>query len=133
MRKNRRVKKHMSVNTSVATHTGVIVLAAFVMVILNFLASSSCQHLSSQIGEKEKQLAQLEDAYNREEMRWEGMKTPEQLSAALRRHGLAMRPAHASQNVHINADGRPYLGQLAVQQARRREGGVATRGRQSRR
>lgn len=133
MKKNRRVSKRMSVNTSVATHMGAVVLASFVMVILNLLASSSCQHLSKTIGEKEKKLAQLDDAYDREEMRWEEMKTPERLSEALRNHGLAMKPSRANQNVHMSSDGTPYYGQLSVMQARRQNGGVAARVERTRR
>lgn len=123
----------MSVNTTVATHIGAIVLVAFVMVILDFLASSSCQHLSKEIGEKEKLLAQLDDAYNREEMSWELLKTPERLNEALRNHGLAMRPARPSQNVHMGADGRPYGGQLAVSNARRRNGVITAQAGRGRR
>lgn len=125
MKKNRRVKKSMSMNASIVTHASVIVLVCFVMVILNLLASSSCQHLAKEIGEKEKTLAKLDDAYNREEMRWEELKTPERLDEALRNHGLAMKPPRPNQNVHMSADGQPYCGQLAVTQARRRNAGMA--------
>lgn len=114
-------------NASIVAHAGVVVLVCFVMVILNLLASSSGQHLSKEIGEKEKTLARLADAYNREEMRWEEMKTPERLDEALRNHGLAMKPPRPNQNVHMSADGRPYCGQLAVTQARRRNESVSAR------
>lgn len=123
----------MSMNASIVAHAGVAVLACFVMVILNLLASSSCQHLSKEIGEKEKTLAKLDDAYNREEMRWEEMKTPERLDEALRSHGLAMKPPRPHQNVHMSADGKPYYGQLSVTQARRRNAAVSAQVGRSRR
>lgn len=120
MKKNRRVNKKMSVNTEIATHLGAVIAFLFVMVIVNLLASSSCQQLMKRIGEQEKELARLEDSCNRESTRWEEMKTPEKVEAALLRHGLAMRPPRAEQNVHMNANGVPYAGQLSVARAKTR-------------
>ena len=120
MKKNRRVNKKMSVNTEIATHLGALIAFLFVMVILNLLASSSCQQMMKRIGESEKELARLEDSRNRESTRWEEMKTPEKVAAALLRHGLAMKPPRAEQNVHMNANGVPYAGQLSVARAKAR-------------
>lgn len=120
MKKNRRVNKKMSVNTEIATHLGAVIAFLFVMVIMNLLASSSCQQLMKRIGEEEKELARLEDSRNRESTRWEEMKTPEKVEAALLRHGLAMRPPRPEQNVHMKADGTPYAGQLSVARAKAR-------------
>lgn len=120
MKKNRRVNKKMSVNTEIATHLGAVIAFLFVMVIMNLLASSSCQQLMKRIGEEEKELARLEDSCNRESTRWEEMKTPEKVEAALLRHGLAMRPPRPEQNVHMKADGSPYAGQLSVARAKTR-------------
>jgi len=110
----------MSANTAVATHVGAIIASLFVMVILNLLASSSCQQLSKSIGEGERELARLEDERNREALRWAQMKTPERVEAALLHHGLSMKPPKASQNVHMNADGTLYRGQYSVSALRNR-------------
>lgn len=120
MKRNRRVSKKMNVNTAIATHLGAVIAFLFVMVILNLLASSSCQQMRNRIGEAEKELARLEDSRNRESTRWEEMKTPEKVAAALLRHGLAMKPPRAEQNVHMNANGTPYAGQLSVARAKAR-------------
>lgn len=123
MKRNRRVNKKMSVNTEIATHLGAVIAFFFVMVILNLLASSSCQQMMRRIGESEKELARLEDSRNRESTRWEEMKTPEKVEAALLRHGLSMKPPRAEQNVHMNANGTPYAGQLSVARAKARASG----------
>lgn len=125
MSKNRRTSKRMSVNATVATNVGSLLVALFVMVIVNFLASSSCQQLSKAIGDGRKELARLDRERSRERANWEAMKTPEKVEEALLKHGLAMRPPRAEQNVHMGPDGRPYRGQYSVQVARRRNGGMA--------
>jgi len=125
MKKNRKVSKRMSVNAAIVTHFGAVLAVLFVMVILNVLASSSCQHLMKTIGQCEKELARLEDARNREATRWAAMKTPEKVAQALLRNGLTMRPPRAEQNIHMQADGTPYKGQYAVAALRRRNGGTS--------
>ena len=127
MKKNRKVNKKMNANTAVATHVGAIIACLFAMVILNLLASSSCQQLSKSIGEGERELARLEDTRNREAMRWEQMKTPDKVESALLRHGLSMRPPKASQNVHMSVDGQPCPGQYSVNTLRQRNAGKAVR------
>ena len=119
MRKNRKVPKHMSVMAKTTAHFGAVIGVLFVMVIINLLATSSCQQLMKAIGEDERALERLEDSRNREASRWESMKTPEKIDAALLRHGLAMRPPRASQNVYMKSDGTPYP--VSVAQARRRK------------
>lgn len=127
-RKNRRISKRMSVNTAIATHFGAVIAFLFVMVILNLLATSSCQQLSKTIGDEEKELARLEDARNREETRWLEMQTSEKIETALLRHGLSMKaPNPARQNVHMRSDGTPYPGQLAVAMAMKRNGSATAR------
>ena len=120
MKKNRRVSKKLNVNTVIATHFGAVIAFLFVMVILNLLASSSCQHLKKAIGEDEKTLARLDDDYDREATRWEEMKTAEKVEMALLRHGLAMKPQRAEQNIIMQSDGQPKPGQHSVAMAKRR-------------
>ena len=127
MKRNRKVNKRMSANTAIATHDGAVIAFLFAMVILNLLATTSCQQLQKSIGEGERELARLEDARNREAMRWEQMKTPEKIEESLLHHGLAMKPPKAIQNVHMNANGTLYVGQCSVSNARGRNGGKSAR------
>lgn len=120
MKKNKRINKKMSVNTEIATHFGAIITVFFIMVIVNVLCSSNCQQLMKSIGESEKELARLEDARNRELTRWEEMKTPDKISAALLRHGLSMRPPRPEQHVKMTAEGVPHPGQMSVAAAEKR-------------
>ena len=119
MKKNRRITKKRSVVVGTTLHLGAVLLTLFVMVIMNLLASSSCQQLMKANGEKEKELARLEDMRTREATRWEEMKTPEKIQRALLRQGLAMRPPRAEQNIRMRADGTPYPG-LGVKKAEER-------------
>lgn len=112
----------MSVVASNTMRFGAVILMAVVMVFVNFLASSSCQHMMTSIGEKERLLAKLEEERVRESARWDEMKTPEKIESALLRHGLAMRYPKPDQIVRMKADGRPYPGQLSVERAKRRNG-----------
>jgi hypothetical protein len=85
------------------------------------LASSSCTQLSKTISEKERQLAKLENDQKREQERWDEMKTPERLEAALLKHGLAMRYSKPeAQVVRMDKSGRPYSGQASVARATER-------------
>lgn len=122
MRKNRKIPKKMSVMASNTMHFGAVIVVLFVMVIINLLASSSCQQQLKTIGEKERMLAKLEEERVRESARWEEMKTPEKLESALLRHGLAMRYPRPEQVVRMKADGKPYPGQLSVAKAYQRQG-----------
>ena len=125
MRKNRKRTKKMSVVASNTMRFGAVILVLVVMVFVNFLASSSSQHLMASIGEKERQLAKLEEERVRESARWDEMKTPEKIESALLRHGLAMRYPKPDQVVRMKADGCPYPGQLSVERAKRRNGVAA--------
>ena len=127
MRKNRKRTKKMSVVASNTMHFGAVIVMLFIMVFVNFLASSSCQQLLKSIGEKERQLAKLEEERVRESARWEEMKTPERLESALLRHGLAMRYPRPDQVVRMKANGKPYPGQLSVAKAGQRNGVAAVK------
>ena len=118
MRRNRKIPKKMSVVATNTMRFGAIIVIFFVMVILNLLSSSSCKQLLKRQGELERELVKLEDSRLRESTRWEEMKTPEKVEAALMRHGLAMRPPLAKQTVQMRGDGTPYPGQLSLARAR---------------
>jgi len=125
MKKNKIVSKKMSVVTGVTVRFAAILVTLFVMVILHLLASSSCQQLMKTIGEKERQLARLEDERARESARWEEMKTTENLEQMLVKHGLKMRYSKSDQVVRMSANGRPQAGQRSVAKSRLRLGSTA--------
>ncbi len=126
MKKNKKVSRKMSV---VATHVvyfaGVGVML-FVMVILNWIASSNCRQLERDCIKKEEKLKTLDDSLQRETARWEEMKTAERLEVALRNHGLSMHYPNASQTIRMRDDGEPVPGQLSLAKAEQREKGLAT-------
>ena len=126
MRKNRKIPKKMSVVATNTMRFGAIIVFLFVMVILNLLASSSCTQLMKAKGEKERELARLDEARMRESTRWEEMKTPEKVERALLQHGLAMKLPRPDQKVRMRTDGTPYPGQLSMARARQRSGSTMT-------
>lgn len=120
MRKNRKRSKKMSVMRSHSVHVCAVIMMLFVMVIVNLLASSSCDQLMKSIGEKERQLLKLEDEYVRESARWEGMLTAKNIERALAGRGMAMHTPRAAQIIRMGADGQPMPGQFSVARAEQR-------------
>ncbi len=127
MRRNRKIPKKMSVVATNTMRFGAVIAFLFVMVILNLLASSSCTQLMKAKGEKEKELAALGEAMDRESTRWEEMKTPERLETALLRHGLSMKLPRPDQNVRMRPDGTPCPGQISLARNKQKMGAVASR------
>ena len=126
MRKNRKIPKKMSVVATNTMRFGAIIVFLFVMVILNFLASSSCAQLMKIKGDKERELVRLDEAHMREATRWEEMKTPEKVETALLRHGLAMKLPRPDQSIRMRTDGTPYPGQPSLARLKQRSGAVMT-------
>jgi len=120
MKRNRKIPKKMSVVATNTMRFGAIIVFFFVMVILNLLSSSSCTQLLKTKGSLERELVKLEDAWMRESTRWEEMKTPERIEAALMRNGLLMHHPKPEQTVQMRADGTPYPIQLSITRARQR-------------
>ena len=120
MRKNKKVSKKMSVIAANSMRFGTIILFFFVMVILHVLSSSSCAQLVNEKGQKERALAKLEESYRRESTRWEELKTPEKIEAALFRRGLKMATPRADQCVRLKSNGTPYPNQVALARLRQR-------------
>ncbi|MBQ7235339.1 MAG: hypothetical protein IJS36_08030 [Kiritimatiellae bacterium] len=125
MKRNRKRSKRMSVMASRSMHIGGVLVMFFVMVLVNLLASSSCSQLMKSIGEKERQLAKLENDRARESARWDSMKTSENLDRALLKFGLSMKYPRADQIVRMDSHGQPKPGQLSVARAARRASGVS--------
>lgn len=126
MRRNRKRSKNMSVMATRSMHIGAVMVMFFVMVILNLLASSSCNQLMKSIGEKEKLLAKLEDDRTRESARWDAMKTSDNIDRALLKFGLSMKYAKPEQIVRMDSAGRPRPGQLSVARAKRTSSAINT-------
>jgi len=123
MKKNRKRSNKMSVTASRSMHFAAVIMMLFVMVIVNMLAGSRCDQMLKTIGEKENLLAKLEKDRERECGRWEQINTDERLDNILLRLGMSMKYAHPKQIVRMDANGRPYPGQLSVayDQRRRRQ------------
>lgn len=126
MRKNKKVSKKMSVVATNTMRFGAIIVFFFVMVILNVLSSSSCSQLMDEKGQRERELAKLEESHRRESTRWEEMKTPERVEAALVRHGLRMSTPRADQCIRLNGRGEPCSDRLALRRFRQRSSAPAT-------
>lgn len=120
MRKNKKVSKKMSVIATNTMRFGAIIVFFFVMVIFNLLSSSSCTQLMNEKGQKERELAKLEESFRRESTRWEEMKTPEKVEAALFRLGLKMSTPRPDQQIRLDANGAPCPNQLALKRLRQR-------------
>jgi len=120
MRKNRKVSKRMSRISMHTMHVGAVMLMLFVMVILNLLASSSCDQLMKRIDEKEKVLRLREADLDNAMSRWDLMKSSDNLDRALIKFGLSMRIPQENQIVRMDAKGRPKAGQTSVALARQR-------------
>ena len=119
MRKNRYRSKHLSVVTRHTINVGAIILVLTIATAANLIAESRCTQVRAEIGRRERQLAQVEKACERESTRGEELKTAENLDRMLLKHGLAMRYPRPDQIVRLKADGTPYPGQLSVAAIRR--------------
>ncbi len=120
MKKNRKVSKRMSRISVHTMHIGAVMLMLFVMVILNLLASSSCNQLMKRIDEKERRLGKCEAELERSMARWDAMKSTDNLDRALVKWGLAMKVPHPNQMIRMDSAGRPVAGQTSVALARQR-------------
>ena len=124
MRRNRKISKKMSVVATNTMRIGSIVVFAAVMVILNLLASTTCNQLLKTKGDLERELANCESERIRAAAQWEEMTTPEQINVALWRHRLVMTVPKPEQNVQMKPDGTPYPGQLSLRRLKGSETGA---------
>ena len=120
MRRNRKMPKKMSVVAGRSVQFGAVIVMVVAMAILNVLASSSCKQLAKVVREKVRQLEKLEDAQKRESARWDEMKTPERLEAALLALGMKMHYPKPEQVISMDGAGKPYPGQISVARASER-------------
>lgn len=127
MRKNRKMSKRMSVVAANSARFGAIIALFCAMTVVYVLSSSSCSQLMDEKGRMERTLAKLEESHRRESMRWEEMKTPERIRAALARHGLKMDMPSSAQQIRLNAAGAPYPNQVSIARLRQRSAAAMAR------
>ena len=120
MKRNRRVSKRMSRISVHTMHVGEVLLALFVMGIINLLASSTCDQLTKRMNEGEKKLKQCEAEYERAVARWDAMKSSDNLDRALVKWGLSMHYPKENQIVRFDSFGNLEPGQTSVALARAR-------------
>jgi len=126
MRRNRKVSKRMSRISVHTMHIGAVMLMLFVMVILNLLASSSCNQLIKIVDQKEKTLQSCDAELERTSSKWDAMRSSDNLDRALVKWGLSMHSPSANQIIRIDASGHPYPGQTSVALLRQRvQGGYS--------
>ena len=117
MRRNRRIKKHSRFATS-SMGIASLIVSAFIMMMIFFAMNAKCSAITREIGQKEKDLHQLEAELTREKTRWDEMKVPEKLKVALTRFGLEMDMPREDQLVRMSGTGAPVPGQLALARLR---------------
>lgn len=121
-RRNCRKSQTMNVMTGKSIHVVGIIAALVTMVVVNLVADARCRQTKDSIGEKERQLARLEQDRVRESAAWEAMLTTENLDRALTRHGLKMlRYPKPEQVIRMDASGTPRYGQQSVKLAIQRK------------
>lgn len=120
MSRNRKVPKKMSVVANTTMRFGAIILLSAVMAVFYMFSASGSHRLMTIKGQKQAELARLENDCRRESSRWEALITPEGLEKALRRNALAMKPPRPDQNIEMLANGRPRLGQPSLARLARR-------------
>lgn len=126
MKRNRRVKRHShfalnAMNIATLLITGVCMLMAY------WWLDSRCVAIAHDIGKAEKSLAKLDSELERETMKWNEMKTPERLEAALSRHGLDMHNPGPDQVIKMRFDGHVAPRQMSVVRAQRRNRSAVSR------
>jgi hypothetical protein len=126
MKANRRVSKKMSVIATNSARFGAILGGFSLMAIFYLLSASSCTQLTNEQGRLERELAKLEESLRQESQRWENLKTPESIEAAIARCGLKMTFPRHDQYIYVNANGAPYPNQLALTRLRQRAATAAT-------
>ncbi len=119
MRRNRKVSRRQSVVGMNAARLGVVLAAGLIVVIVNLLASSSCNQLMKSIGEKDRILQSKMAELERADARWEAMCSTDNLTRALGRRGLVMTYAKTDRIIRMDG-GVPQSGQRSVALARQR-------------
>ena len=125
-RKNRKVSANTAAAGEHAAWIGGLLLLAGIMAIVNVLANTTCNQLQASIGEKERQLAKLEDAYQRENAQLSSLRLPESLNSTLSKHGMAMDVAQPHQVIKMSRSGKPYPVSMAALARARGETGSGT-------
>lgn len=121
MRKNRKVSKRKSRIATYAAYFAVVLLTFFVMMVLNIMANTKCSQLQKSIADKEKILSLGEDELERNEIRWDAVKSSDNLEHALVKRGMAMYYPNPNQIVRMDEAGMVLPSQTSVALLRRKK------------
>lgn len=118
MRRNRRKRVNASVLSPFLV--GIIVLGVSVM-LFYWCLESKCDQLQEELRKHSQHYETLENERLREEARWNSNKMRENIEKAMTQHGLDMKYADSSQIVHMDDQGTPLPGQIAVARFRKEQ------------
>lgn len=97
-----------------------LLITGSIMIFAYWFFDFRCVTIANDIGKAEKKLRLLNSNLEREMMKWNEMKTPERLEAALAKHGLDMHNPRPDQVIKMGIDGDVAPRQMSVVRARRR-------------
>ena len=115
--RNRRIRSNMNSKGWGLRYLFIFVAVALIGVIVNIGFESTCNSLQGDVGKMENEIKREKAIYERDLQKWEHLKTPQKLSAALRRHGLNMKYASPDRVVHMSKDGKPDYKSIALARA----------------
>ena len=119
MKRNKKVKKCSRYTVNSINIVALIVLV-FIALMVYWSQDAHCSALSQEIGKAKREYKKLESDCQREASSWDELKTPDNLSRALVRHGIDMGPANQEQIIHMGTGGQPKPGQISVARIRTR-------------
>ena len=106
MAKNRRRRRFTHPLAYVPKPVGVAFVVAVSLALVYLWMGHKCSQYSEEIKRLEDQCAELDNEKVREDTKWNGMKTAEQLNALLERNGLMMGYPNAAQIVRVSGTSR---------------------------
>jgi hypothetical protein len=117
MGKNRRRMRFKHPLAYVPKPVGIGFVAVVSLALVYLWMGHKCSQYSEEIKRLDDQYAELENERVREDTKWNGMKTAEQLDLLLVRNGLLMVYPNASQIVRVSGASRTTSGASTVSQA----------------
>jgi len=114
MAKNRRRNRNRQLVTLVPKPVGVAFVVVVSLALVYLWMGFKCSKYSETINSLQAQCVELDNERNREETKWNGMKTADQLDSLLVRNGLLMVYPNATQIVRVSGASRSSVGATAV-------------------
>ena len=106
-RKNRKLNCQSKQKINLVGPVLVMLSVVFMNYAINFVFDKKCSDLTEETSILEKQNNLEESNYERELSRWNGLRTPHRLKAALHKHCLDMDMPSPDRVVKMDADGKP--------------------------